>query len=57
LIKEAVKFRDQTSDFGQFRKGIKAAVNQICRNVDLMSKKVVNEEEVKQIALVSSNFD
>lgn len=57
ILKESVKFRNQTSDFGQFRKGIKAAVNQICKNVDLMSNKVVSLQEVNQIALVSSNYD
>ena len=57
MLSEGSKFRHQTPDFAQFRKGIKVAVDQICKNVELASRKIVGAEEVNQIALVSSNFD
>lgn len=57
MLNEGAKYRHQSKDFVQLRKGIKAAVNKICENVNLSSKKITTADEVNQIALVSSNFD
>jgi chaperonin GroEL (HSP60 family) len=39
------------------RNGIKKAVNKVCENLDLMSHKVSNADQVYQVAMVASNFD
>ena len=46
MLSEGAKFRQQTTDFAQFRKGIKLAVNQVCKNVELASRKITEANEV-----------
>lgn len=57
LYRESIKALSSGLDHNEVRKGIGMAVDSVLKEINSISKKVSDEQEIKQIAIISANGD